>query len=492
MKKWLLALLPIVLLAVSCSKSDPDSPKSTDKQSTACTLSSFQFSSASNPGLAGNANAVIANIQRKNMVLVTVPESADLTRLVPTFSASSNSKVRIGSTELVSGQTSVNLTDPAEITVTAEDGTHNSKYVVLVRKGDSTIDRKVYSIMVEYDIPGIGIATTKNEKLAYHAGYGFANLDANPMVPTRSDMLFRLASMSKAQTALCIMTLCEEGKLSVDDYVFAPGIGVLADMYPATEAAPHGERVDEIKIRHLLTHTSGWQYATTGGVDPVFTGDSRFYGKSLKERVAYMVKTNTSTPPGTTASYYNLGFCILGQVIEKLSGVSYEEYLRSVVAKAGVHDMWVAKNTQAERRSNECVYYPQGTSTAYGNDMAVVGACGAVIASPVELMQLLCAEDYGDVVPDILTKESLDKIYTNYTSSGKAGYGFGWRIEHNTLSNWASYHGGNISGTATIWVRGKNRVNGVLLCNSRSQKDGFDTALYLAINEIMDEVNYKY
>ena len=489
MKKWLLALLPIVLLAVSCSKSDPDSP-TTDKQSTACTLSSFQFSSASNPGLGLNSNAVIANIQRKNMVLVTVPDNADLTKLVPTFSASSKSKVRIGSTELVSGQTSVNLTDPVELTVTAEDGTHNSKYVVLVRKGNSTIDRKVYSIMVEYDIPGIGIATTKNEILAYNAGYGFANIDANPMVPTRPDMLFRLASMSKAQTALCIMTLCEEGRLSVDDYVFAPNTGILADMYPATDDAPHGDHVDEIKIRHLLTHMSGWKYATTDGVDPIFTGDSRFYGKSLKERVAYMVKTSTSDVPGTSFSYYNLGFCVLGQVIEKVSGVSYEEYLRSVVAKAGVHDMWVAKNTQAERRSNECVYYPQGSSTAYGNDMAVVGACGAVIASPIELMQLLCSEDYGDVVPDILTKESLDKMYTNYTSKTVGGYGFGWRVEHSF--GWSSYHGGNLSGTATIWARGKNGVNGVLLCNSRSQKDAFDTDLYITLNDIMGEVNAIY
>ena len=491
MKKWLLALLPIVLLAVSCGKDSKDSPKPDETTpSSACSLSSFQFSSKQNSGLPYSASAVIATIQSKQFVLITVPDNTDLTKLVPTFTASSKSKVRLGSTELASGQTAINVTDPVEISVTAEDGTHHNTYFLMVRKGDATIDNKVYSIMVEYNIPGIGIATTKKEKLTYNAGYGVANLDARPMTPVRPDMLFRLASMSKAQTALCIMTLVEEGRLSLDDYVFAPNTGILADMYPATAEVPHGNHVDEIKIRHLLTHMSGWKYATTDGVDPIFTGDSRFYGKSLKDRVAYMVKTSTSSVPGTSFSYYNLGFCVLGQVIEKLSGVSYEEYLRSVVAKAGVHDMWVAKNTQAERRSNECVYYPQGSSTAYGNDMAVVGACGAVIASPVELMQLLSAEDYGDVVPDILTKESLDKMYTNYTSNTYGGYGFGWRIEHSF--NWASYHGGNLSGTATIWARGKNGVNGVLLCNSRSQKDNFDTDLYVCLKEIMERVNITY
>lgn len=491
MKKWLLALVPVLFLAVSCGKGGDD-PVTPESKSTACVLNSFQFTASGNSGIPSNTNATVATIRDRKIIFITVPETADLTKLVPTFTVSKNAKVRIGSTEVASGQTAINLTDPVEFVITAEDGEHHSKYYLIVRQGDANIDNKVYSLMAEYNIPGIGIATTKDEKLAYRAGYGFANMDANPMVPTRPDMLFRLASMSKAQTALCIMTLVEEGKLSLDDYVFAPGTGILADMYPATPEAPHGDRVDDIKIRHLLTHTSGWKYATTGGEDPIFTGDSRFYGKSLKERVAYMVKTSTSEIPGTVSSYYNLGFCVLGQVIEKITGEPYETFLRSVVAKAGVKDMWVAKNTPSERRSNECVYYPQGSSTAYGNDMAVVGACGAVIASPVELMQLLCAEDYGDVVPDILTKESLDKMYTNYTSTGKAGYGFGWRIEHNTLTNWASYHGGNLSGTATIWVRGKNRVNGVLLCNSRSQKDGFDTALYLGLNEIMDRVNALY
>lgn len=490
MKKWLLALLPIVILAVSCGKDGKDTPTPEDTPSSACTLNSFQFAPSSNPGVVTTTSAVIATIREKKFILITVPEGVNTTSLVPTFIASSKSKVRIGSTELVSGQTSVNLTDPVDLTVTAEDGTHHTKYYLMVRSGKVDIDKKVYQIMVDYDIPGIGIATTKGEKLAYHAGYGVSNMDANPMTPTRSDMLFRLASMSKAQTALCIMTLCEEGKLSLDDYVFAPNTGILADMYPATAEVPHGNHVDEIKIRHLLTHMSGWKYATTDGVDPIFTGDSRFYGKSLKDRVAYMVKTSTSSVPGTSFSYYNLGFCVLGQVIEKVTGETYETFLRSVVAKAGVHDMWVAKNTQAERRSNECVYYPQGSSTAYGNDMAVVGACGAVIASPVELMQLLSAEDYGDVVPDILTKESLDKMYTNYTSNTYGGYGFGWRIEHSF--NWASYHGGNLSGTATIWARGKNGVNGVLLCNSRSQKDNFDTDLYVCLKEIMESVNLYY
>lgn len=464
--------------------------------STKCELTSFQFKAASNPGMATNPTAVIATIQNRNMVLITVPEGTNLTKLVPTFGVSDKASVKYGTVAATSGVTSANFTNDLELTVTAEDGKHSKKYFVLVRKGDAEADAQIYSVMKKYNIPGISVSTTKGEKLAYQAGYGYASLETSPWTRTTPQHLFRLASVSKFQCALCIMTLYEEGKLSPDDYVFAPAgangpdskEGILQSMYPGTHAA----RVDKIKVHHLLTHTSGWQYATTGGVDPIFTGDSRFYGKSLKARVEYMVGTPTTSEPGATYSYYNLGYCVLGQIVEKVTGGSYEDYLRQVEAKAGVTDVWIGKSDRAGRRANECSYYAQQTTDAYQNDMTVVAACGAVINSSEGLMKLVCAMDYGTVVPDILKKETLDKMYANYTSSGKGGYGYGWRIGHNTLTTWASYHGGNINGTGTIIVRGNNGVHGVLLCNSRSYIDDYDTAIYVALNAVMQRVNAIY
>ncbi|MBR6465792.1 MAG: serine hydrolase [Bacteroidales bacterium] len=483
-------------------KAEPEN--TTPAISSACNLSLFQFKAASNPGLPTNPTAVITTIRGFNMVLITVPESTDLTKLVPTFSASDKATVTIAGKAAVSGTTSVNFTGDVSLIVKAEDGTHSKQYTVLVRKGDAEMDAQVYSIMSKYNIPGISVATTKKEKLAYAAGYGYANMESSPKQRVTPDMLFRLASVSKFQCALCIMSLYEDGLLSPDDYVFAPAgangegskEGILQSMYPGAHAAG----VDKIKVRHLLTHTSGWNYSTTanssGTVDPIFTGDSRFYGKTLKQRVEYMVNTPTSYTPGANYSYYNLGYCVLGQIVEKITGGTYEAYLKEVEAKAGVTDVWIAKNSKSQRRDNEVCYYAQQSTDAYQNDMAVVAACGAVINSAVNLMQLVCAIDYGTVVPDILQKETLDMVYTDYTSADppktKGGYGFGWRIGHNTLTNWASYHGGNINGTATIIVRGKNGVHGVLLCNSRSYIDDFDTALYLALNNIMSRTNDIY
>ena len=475
-------------------KITPEPP--TPSVSSACELSTFQFKAANNPGLANNPSAVIATIQNRNLVLITVPETTDITKLVPTFNLSSKATAKMAGAATTSGVTAANFTGDVEFVVTAEDGKHSKYYLILVRKGNAEMDAQVYSIMKKYNIPGISVATTKKEKLAYAAGYGYANIDASPKVRVTPTMLFRLASVSKFQCAVCIMSLFEDGLLSPDDYVFAPANangagskeGILQSMYPGA----HASGVDKIRVRDLLTHRSGWQYATTGGVDPIFTGDSRFYGKTLKQRVEYMVNTPVSNTPGTVYSYYNLGYCVLGQIVEQVTGGTYEAYLKQVEAKAGVTDVWIAKNSKNERRENEVCYYAQQSTDAYQNDMKVVAACGAVINSAVNLMQLVCALDYGTVVPDILQPETLDMMYTNYTSSSPGGYGFGWRIGHSTLTNWASYHGGNINGTATIIVRGKNGVHGVLLCNSRSYIDDFDTALYVGLNAIMNQVNSVY
>ena len=509
-KTKLLSLAAVAALAVSLTSCggggskpldpDPGPTPGPSVPSKLCELATFQFKIMNNAGLKKDASAVVATIQNRNLVLITVPEGTDLTKLVGTFNVSDKATVKLNGSAATSGVTAANYTKDVDLTVTAEDGSHTKKYFVLVRQGDADADAQVYSVMKKYNIPGIGVATTKGEKPAYEAGYGYSNLDSSPWTRTTPTTLFRLASVSKFQCALCIMSLYEEGKLSPNDYVFAPAgangadspEGILYSMYPGTHAAG----VDKIKVHHLLTHTSGWNYNLTGGTDPIFAGsDNRFAGKSLTARAQYMV-TNIACTPGSGYSYYNLGYCLLGQIVEKLTGGTYEDYLRKVEAKAGVTDVWIAKSDKSGRRANECVYYAQYGGTAYGNDMSVVAACGAVINSPVNLMKVVCAMDYGTVVPDILKKETLDMMYTDYTTSNppttKNGYGYGWRILHYTLNNWATFHGGNINGTATIIVRGKNGVNGVLLCNSRNGSDDFDTALYLALDAIMQRANVLY
>ena len=101
-------------------------------------------------------------------------------------------------------------------------------------------------------------------------------------------------------------------------------------------------------------------------------------------------------------------------------------------------------------------------------------------------MQLMAHIDYGTKVPDILKKETLDVMYT--PSKSYEHYALGWRLNHTVFSNWASYHSGNLAGTAAIWMRGYNGVSAVILCNSRSYLDdsggSFDDYLYTLLEDV--------
>lgn len=403
-----------------------------------------------------------------------------MNNIITSFSVSDKATVAINNSPATSEKTAVNLsaTEAIRLRVTAENGTYKD-YWILARNGNSAFDNAVYNMMKHYNIPGTSLAATKDEILVYSAGYGFAEAESHTRVTP--NMLFRLASVSKQQTALCIMTLYEEGKLKLTDRVFGTG-GILADEFKETAENPFVAGATSVTVKNFLEHNSGWED------EGVFDVGSDFAGKNLNERIDYFVHHIAMTKSvGSKYQYCNMGFCILGKVIEKITGKTFETYLREVLAKAGVTDVWVDKSSKAEKRSNEVVFYSQASGgSAYHNDMTVVSSCGAIIASAPELMQIMCSEDYGTVIPDILKPATLNVMYT--ASASYERYALGWRVNYPYFTNWASYHGGNLAGTGTLWVRGKKGVNAVILCNSRSYDDysgtGFDDALYDIIGTV--------
>lgn len=476
------ALVSITLLVQSCggggnSDDGKITPEPSTPTQTGNTLESFSFIRTNN---AGNLFADSkAYIKSDNSVLITVREGADLTKLVPTFKVSSKATLKVNNKEVVSGTTPVDFSSGiTNIVVTSESG-KSKNYYVLVNEGENNYDAEIYAIMKNYAIPGVQIAISKDEKIIYEQGFGYANTSTRERVtPTH---IFRLASCSKAQTSLCIFRLYEAGKLTMNSKVFGPE-GILKDEFTEeTESFVPG--VTDITVENLLYHNTGWS------VEAIFdTYGTPYHNKTLDQRIDYLVHHQAfAYERGTTYSYSNISYAILGRIIEKLSGKSYEDYLRETVALAGVTDMWCSKTTLAEKRENEVVYYPQNGTTGYQNDMNVVGACGNICTSATSIVKLICAQDYGTVVPDILQPETLDILYT--VSSNYKYYAHGWRRNHSVYTNWASYHGGNLAGVGTFMVRGKKGVNIAILCNSRSYDtvggNSFDTALYVAAGNIL-------
>lgn len=476
LKLHLILLLAVGSILAACSKDDttPGGGKDNgkDKVSTDNSLRNFSFATASNPSLGQNCTS----IENGTTIYITVPEGVSLASLVPTFKVHEKATVIVGSTTVQSGSTSVDFSNTVTITVTAENGTKRY-YTILAKNGDATVDSKVYSFMIEHEIPGVSVAISKDEEIVYTSAYGFADqLGSQRVTP---DHMFRLASMSKQHTAIAIMTLMEQGKLKLTDTVFGKD-GLLYNAFGDNMSSAW----KAITVEQLLSHTSGIE------TEAFFGAGSAYSGKSQNERIATLLQKGTvKWTPGTIYEYNNSNFGILGKVVEDLSGKSFMKFLKEdVYGPAGITGIDCGVNDGPIK--GEVMHYSQNSVNPYDNNVEAGVAAGGVVATATGLMQLMARIDYGTKVPDFLSKETLDKMYTQInavdTDGDKAQYALGWRTGYSNYPDWKAFHGGTLAGVCPIWARSFDNVNGAILCNSRSYNKSIDSDLWHLLEDIQD------
>lgn len=470
-RKYLLLLLISAFALVSCG--DPIDPKSV--LSDEANLTSVSFSKGDNPSISVTAHSTPC----LGYLAVTVPEGTNLTALKAKYYVSDGAEVLIGGQKQVSGETINDFSNIVDVQVVSESGKVKRDYVIYVKTGNASVDAKFYQFMVKHSVPGVSFSVMRNEKVVYTTGYGYAVVENR--TKTTPDHLFRLASISKQFTTLCIMVLYERGLLSIDDQVFGEN-GILKNEF-RIKGSEH-----LITVRHLLQHSAGW---TRDELDPMF--NSVRNGKTLDELLQWVLDNQTlKFTPGTNYSYSNVGFSFLGRIVEVVSGKSYEAFLKEDVLKPmGITDIHVGGDID-ERRPNECVYYSQDGTNGYGNPMQVIAACGGLIASTNQLMSVLAHIDGRDGVPDLLKPETLDLMYNSEIDpSADSGtnlrrYGLGWRRLAGYYPG-AHWHGGNIAGTATIWVGNTTAgMSAAILCNSRSYDKSIDGDMQTMIRDLME------
>lgn len=446
--------------------------------SNSCTLYSFSFDTE-NAGINSSMRGYISGdyapnkIQTRPWIFVTVPDESHLASLIPSFSIHEKAKLFINDVERVSGKGAVDFSEITSVKVVAESGV-SAMYDVIVKKGNPTIDGMVYNFMSNFAIPGLSLSVSNGERIIYHAGYGFAIVEAKEKVTPNH--LFRLASISKQFTTVCVMKLYEEGLIDLDKNIFGDG-GYLNDEFPGVTGVQA-----TVTLRHFLQHNSGWR---SNPLDPMFDNPVRNY--TLEGMIKYMLDDcSLFSVPGQTHSYYNLGFGVAGKIIEKVTGKGYEHYLKEVVALAGVTDVHVGKDLEG-RRTNECVYYSQGGYNGYLNNMSAIAAAGGLIASSDEMMKFIVAID-GKGEDDILKKETIAEMYT--PSPNYDRYALGWRVGHRLYPG-GHYHAGNLSGTSTIWCGDTDAgISAAILMNSRNysvtnSNGDFDDNYYILLGDVV-------
>jgi CubicO group peptidase (beta-lactamase class C family) len=366
----------------------------------------------------------------------------------------------------------VQLKKPGEITGKLTAGnirlTNSNSTGTGFDTGESTIN----SFMKKWTIEGASVAISRNGRLVFAKGFGFADTAAK--IITQPYSKFRIASISKLVTAVAIMKLQEDGKLSVNDKVFGPD-GILND---SCYCHPKDRRAFSISVAHLLSHEGGWSQRW---------GDQMFMPLVVSQQMKVNLPVDTKTiirfalnkklhfTPGTGRSYSNLGYSILGLVIEKVSGLPYEDYCRKqILEPLGIYDMMLAKNLPSEKAPFEVTYYePAGwplkpsiygtgemVPVRYGgNDIETLGGAGSWLATAPDLMRLLLAVDGFSTRPDFLSAESISFM----TDMNNNFAPVGWK---STIINGIWTRTGSFSGTAGMMKRQPDGISWVVLLNS--------------------------
>ena len=419
-----------------------------------CEMVLFRFNSSDNDGLAINATAV----RVMNDFFITVPEDTDLTRLVPAIMVSEGATAYIDNFQFEKGTQYDFSGDVQIIKVVSESGTRTNTFRLLVRKGISDIDNMVYSYMKKYGLPGVSISYAKNETISYTAAYGFSSRENS--VRCTPGTLFRIADVSQALCAVCIMSCMDEGLLRLEDSPFAPG-GILRSRVKSFIL----DCYDSIQIRHLLSHSSGLDDSSfdfsASSVDDLIR--ATLDNKELREALS-------NCPQGKKFCYSNMGYCILQAVLEEAYHMPYDDVLKMTMARAGISNIKVGNNTEDEFGQNECVYYQIGNDDPYSISVHELGGAVGVVATPRELTLLLTTIDGGTVVPDILHDESRIEMFSPFTySHEKEGfsYGYGWSLQKTRYLEKAYYHNGTMYGsTAFCAILPEKGICGSLVCNA--------------------------
>lgn len=438
----------------ACSKS---SSKPTAKSS-AKELLTFSFQKSNNSNISADVAGTISGAQ----VSANLTPGTTVTALKASFTVSDKATVTVGGNKQVSGSTANDFTNPVTYTVTAEDGS-TQNYTVTVNGSLVTltaVDDQVNSFMTAYNIPALSIAITKGEKLVYAKAYGMADKEDNQKATTTD--LYRIASLSKQFTSVAIMVLLDKGKINLQSTVFGSK-GILGTTYGTQ---PYGPHITDITVDELLHHTAGgWGNEVN---DPMFLNLTMTADQLITWTLDNIPLQNV---PGTNYDYSNFGYCILGRVIEKITGKTYQQAVQDLVlTPCGITDMTIGGNTLAQRLPNEVKYYGQSGEDPYAYNVTRMDSHGGWIASATDLARFLVYVDGFKVRPDIISESARTTMITGSTAN--PSYACGWSVNGDNY-----FHQGSLPGTATEQARTGQGYNFVILTNTRSLNSNFTTGL---------------
>lgn len=331
----------------------------------------------------------------------------------------------------------------------------------------SRLEDFIFEKMSKTHLPGLSIAIVKDGKVIYSRGFCFRDLEYG--LTATSSTLYGIGSVTKSFTALSVMQLVEEGRLSVE--------------YPVSKYIPLDlkSKGEPIKIWHLLSHVSGipaLAYAEafirfrTGADDnwiPIASHEDLF--TFMREADQWAL-----TKPGERWFYLNEGYLILGYIIEKLSGIDYEEYVKKKILEPLQMDRSFFKREEVEANSDVAIPYiitRDGECKKSQFPYGPISSDGGLISNVLDLARYITMYlnrgkyDGGTLISSKYIEEmEKPRVKLPLQVFDGEAYGYGLHIIPNFLGNKLVGHGGSVLvATASMEYVPEKRIGIALLAN---------------------------
>ena len=318
------------------------------------------------------------------------------------------------------------------------------------------LDKKVKSFMRQWQIKGASLSIMRNDSLLYSKGYGWA--DEQKGIEMEPRHILRMASVSKLITAVGIMVLQERDSLSIKDTVFGPS-GILNDSL--FNGLIKDKNYHKITIEHLLRHQGGFPRDPLFSSRDVMTQLRLDHAPEKEDFYKVVLNRPIRFEPGTWQRYSNFGYLLLSDIIEKVSGKPYEQFIKEdVLLPAGCFDMHIAGNYYEQKRENEVRYYTHEGDGKYieeynksgrivercygGNNIPLLSGAGGWCGSTAELARFVAAIDGKPEVEDIISPESIAQMVEYFD---RDTYSLGWN-DTTPEKGWSRT--GTLAGTSAL------------------------------------------
>ncbi len=275
--------------------------------------------------------------------------------------------------------------------------------------------------------PGAVVLVAQNGKPLYEKAFGMANIELK--VPNKTEYAFCIGSMTKQFTAVCMLQLAQQGKVDLKDDI--------KKYLPDYNA--HGRK---ITIENLLSHTSGIpSYTEIEGFEKNIMKDM-----SKDEMVKSFMNDSLLFEPGTDWSYCNSGYFLAGLIIEKVSGMPFEQYIqKNIFDVLGMTHSYTGSH-QRSIPGMVTGYEPADSASSMPASYFSWGwvfTAGYLISTVEDLLKW----DEALYTNKLIDQKVMQKAHTNFllNNGDKANYGFGWALGNYNELNYVT-HGGAING----------------------------------------------